>query len=168
MHSKERLLDTVQNPGHLRKRLSDKTVARKGWFLDIQCFKTEIKERVEIPKFRFGVNIGRSEPINAFGIMNVSLILSNCIPLHDFEYVYNYLMDAQVVSDSITGDHVLSAAYAHDLPHFGLEGALDGGHIAAYMNTLIEDEPEKYQTVFSQYIKKGIEANNISRRKYLI
>ncbi|GFQ03754.1 60S ribosomal protein l5 [Phtheirospermum japonicum] len=37
-----------------------------------------------------------------------------------------------------------------------------GGHVAAYMNTLIEDEPEKYQTVFSQYIKKGIEADNIS------
>ncbi|KAL3649240.1 60S ribosomal protein L5-B [Castilleja foliolosa] len=174
---------------------------------------------------------------------------------------------AQVVSASITGDHVLSAAYAHELPHFGLEvgltnyaaayctglllarrvlkklemadeyegnveatgedysvepgesrrpfralldvgllktttgnrvfgalkGALDGGldiphsekrfagfnkdskqldaevhrkyiyggHVAAYMNTLTEDEPEKYQSVFSQYIKKGIEADTI-------
>ncbi|GFP98725.1 60S ribosomal protein l5-1 [Phtheirospermum japonicum] len=114
---------------------------------------------------------------------------------------------AQVVSASITGDHVLSAAYAHELPHFGLEVGLTnyaaayctglllarrvlkklemadeyegnvedskqldaevhrkyiyGGHVAAYMNTLTEDEPEKYQTVFSQYIKKGIEADNI-------
>ncbi|CAA0809815.1 60S ribosomal protein L5-2, partial [Striga hermonthica] len=174
---------------------------------------------------------------------------------------------AQVVSASITGDHVLSAAYAHELPYFGLEvgltnyaaayctglllarrvlkklemdqeyegnveatgedysvepaesrrpfralldvgllrtttgnrvfgalkGALDGGldiphsdkrfagfnkdnkqldpevhrkyiyggHVAAYMNTLMEDEPEKYQSVFSQYIKKGVEADNI-------
>ncbi|KAL3616271.1 60S ribosomal protein L5-B [Castilleja foliolosa] len=174
---------------------------------------------------------------------------------------------AQVVSASITGDHVLSAAYAHELPHFGLKvgltnyaaayctglllarrvlkklemadeyegnveatgedysvepgesrrpfralldvgllktttgnrvfgalkGALDGGldiphsekrfagfnkdskqldaevhrkyiyggHVAAYMNTLTEDEPEKYQSVFSQYIKKGIEADTI-------
>ncbi|CAA0820661.1 60S ribosomal protein L5-2 [Striga hermonthica] len=174
---------------------------------------------------------------------------------------------AQIVSASITGDHVLSAAYAHELPHYGLEvgltnysaayctglllarrvlkklemdqeyegnveatgedysvepaetrrpfralldvgllrtttgnrvfgalkGALDGGldiphsdkrfagfnkdnkqldpevhrkyiyggHVAAYMNTLMEDEPEKYQSVFSQYIKKGVEADNI-------
>ncbi|CAA0818184.1 60S ribosomal protein L5-2, partial [Striga hermonthica] len=31
---------------------------------------------------------------------------------------------AQVVSASITGDHVLSAAYAHELPYFGLEVGL--------------------------------------------
>ncbi|KAF9590939.1 hypothetical protein IFM89_000484 [Coptis chinensis] len=36
-----------------------------------------------------------------------------------------------------------------------------GGHVAAYMMTLIEDEPEKYQTHFSEYIKKGIEADGI-------
>ncbi|KAI4304145.1 hypothetical protein MLD38_039696 [Melastoma candidum] len=36
-----------------------------------------------------------------------------------------------------------------------------GGHVAAYMNTLIEDEPEKYQSHFSDYIKRGIEADNI-------
>ncbi|GER57331.1 60S ribosomal protein L5 [Striga asiatica] len=172
-----------------------------------------------------------------------------------------------IVSASITGDHVLSAAYAHELPRYGLEvgltnysaayctglllarrvlkklemdqeyegnveatgedysvepaesrrpfralldvgllrtttgnrvfgalkGALDGGldiphsdkrfagfnkdnkqldpevhrkyiyggHVAAYMNTLMEDEPEKYQSVFSQYIKKGVEADAI-------
>ncbi|XP_058749327.1 large ribosomal subunit protein uL18-like isoform X2 [Vicia villosa] len=35
------------------------------------------------------------------------------------------------------------------------------GHVTAYMKTLIEDEPEKYQTHFSQYIKKGIEADEI-------
>ncbi|XP_031114346.1 60S ribosomal protein L5-like [Ipomoea triloba] len=36
-----------------------------------------------------------------------------------------------------------------------------GGHVAAYMNSLNEDEPEKYQTHFSEYIKKGIDADNI-------
>ncbi|CAM8987920.1 unnamed protein product [Rhodiola kirilowii] len=36
-----------------------------------------------------------------------------------------------------------------------------GGHVAAYMKTLLEDEPEKYQTHFSEYVKKGIEADNI-------
>ncbi|KAL5722650.1 60S ribosomal protein L5-B [Ranunculus cassubicifolius] len=36
-----------------------------------------------------------------------------------------------------------------------------GGHVAQYMKTLIEDEPEKYQTHFSDYIKKGIEAEGI-------
>lgn len=174
---------------------------------------------------------------------------------------------AQVVSASIAGDHVLAAAYSHELPHYGLDvgltnyaaayctglllarrvlkmlemddeyegnveatgedysvepaetrrpfralldvglirtttgnrvfgalkGALDGGldiphsdkrfagfskdnkqldaevhrkyiyggHIADYMRTLMEDEPEKYQSHFSLYIKKGIEADNI-------
>ncbi|KAK9146158.1 hypothetical protein Sjap_006061 [Stephania japonica] len=34
-----------------------------------------------------------------------------------------------------------------------------GGHVAAYMQTLNEDEPEKYQSQFSDYIKKGIEAD---------
>ncbi|KAK4419758.1 60S ribosomal protein L5 [Sesamum alatum] len=173
----------------------------------------------------------------------------------------------QIVSASIAGDHVLAAAYAHELPHYGLEvgltnysaayctglllsrrvlkklemdeeyegnveatgedysvepaesrrpfralldvgliktttgnrvfgalkGALDGGldiphsdkrfagfnkdskqldaevhrkyiyggHIASYMRTLMEDEPEKYQSHFSEYIKRGIEADNI-------
>ncbi|XP_050896820.1 60S ribosomal protein L5 [Lathyrus oleraceus] len=36
-----------------------------------------------------------------------------------------------------------------------------GGHVSAYMKTLIEDEPEKYQTHFSEYIKKGIEADEL-------
>ncbi|XP_058726585.1 large ribosomal subunit protein uL18-like [Vicia villosa] len=35
------------------------------------------------------------------------------------------------------------------------------GHVNAYMKTLIEDELEKYQTHFSLYIKKGIEADGI-------
>ncbi|KAI3461773.1 hypothetical protein Pfo_018436 [Paulownia fortunei] len=174
---------------------------------------------------------------------------------------------AQIVSASIAGDHVLAAAYAHELPHYGLKagltnysaayctglllarrvlkklemdeeyegnveatgedysvepaesrrpfralldvgllktttgnrvfgalkGALDGGldiphsdkrfagfnkdnkqldpevhrkyiyggHVAAYMNTLMEDEPEKYQSHFSEYIKKGVEPDDI-------
>lgn len=29
------------------------------------------------------------------------------------------------------------------------------------LQTLIEDEPEKYQTHFSEYIKRGIDAENI-------
>ncbi|KAK4407576.1 60S ribosomal protein L5 [Sesamum angolense] len=146
-----------------------------------------------------------------------------------------------ILSASIAGDHVLAAAYAHELPRYGLEvgltnysaaemdeeyegnveatgedysvepaesrrpfralldvglvktGALDGGldiphsdkrftgfnkdsnqldaqvhrkyiyggHIASYMRTLMEDEPEKYQSHFSKYIKRGIEADNI-------
>ncbi|VFR01996.1 unnamed protein product [Cuscuta campestris] len=36
-----------------------------------------------------------------------------------------------------------------------------GGHVAAYMKTLMEDEPEKYQSIFSLYIKKGINADNL-------
>ncbi|XP_038714734.1 60S ribosomal protein L5-like [Tripterygium wilfordii] len=36
-----------------------------------------------------------------------------------------------------------------------------GGHVAAYMRTLMEDEPDKYQSHFSEYIKKGIEADNL-------
>ncbi|KAF5184340.1 60S ribosomal protein L5 [Thalictrum thalictroides] len=36
-----------------------------------------------------------------------------------------------------------------------------GGHVAAYMKTLMEDEPEKYQTHFCEYIKKGIEPEGI-------
>jgi len=36
-----------------------------------------------------------------------------------------------------------------------------GGHIASYMKTLTEDEPEKYQTHFSEYIKRGIDADDM-------
>ncbi|XP_058101894.1 large ribosomal subunit protein uL18-like isoform X2 [Magnolia sinica] len=36
-----------------------------------------------------------------------------------------------------------------------------GSHVAAYMRTLMEDEPEKYQSHFSEYIKRGIEPNGI-------
>ncbi|KAL2470820.1 60S ribosomal protein L5-2 [Abeliophyllum distichum] len=174
---------------------------------------------------------------------------------------------AQIVSASIAGDMVLAAAYAHELPHYGLEvgltnyaaayctglllarrvlktlemdeeyegnveatgedfsvepaesrrpfralldvglirtttgnrvfgalkGALDGGldiphsdkrfagfnkeskqldpevhrkyiyggHVAAYMRTLMEDEPEKYQTHFSEYIKREIDEDGL-------
>ncbi|KAK7292764.1 hypothetical protein RJT34_15617 [Clitoria ternatea] len=36
-----------------------------------------------------------------------------------------------------------------------------GGHVAAYMKTLAEDEPEKYQSHFSEYIKRGIEPDSL-------
>ncbi|KAL1162808.1 hypothetical protein V6Z11_A07G228000 [Gossypium hirsutum] len=36
-----------------------------------------------------------------------------------------------------------------------------GGHVAAYMKNLMEDEPEKYQSHFSEYIKRGIEPGSI-------
>ncbi|EOA29617.1 hypothetical protein CARUB_v10014269mg [Capsella rubella] len=36
-----------------------------------------------------------------------------------------------------------------------------GGHVSNYMKMLAEDEPEKLQTHFSGYIKKGVEAEGI-------
>ncbi|KAJ4955949.1 hypothetical protein NE237_012732 [Protea cynaroides] len=36
-----------------------------------------------------------------------------------------------------------------------------GGHVTSYMNQLMEDEPEKYQAHFSEYIKRGIEPDNV-------
>ncbi|KAJ4804815.1 60S ribosomal protein L5 [Rhynchospora pubera] len=36
-----------------------------------------------------------------------------------------------------------------------------GGHVANYMRQLEEDEPEKYQTHFSEYIKKSIDADSM-------
>eukprot|EP00252_Welwitschia_mirabilis_P013864 TRINITY_DN3063_c0_g1_i2.p1 TRINITY_DN3063_c0_g1~~TRINITY_DN3063_c0_g1_i2.p1 ORF type:complete len:224 (+),score=57.84 TRINITY_DN3063_c0_g1_i2:481-1152(+) len=36
-----------------------------------------------------------------------------------------------------------------------------GGHVADYMKLLREDEPEKYQSQFSEYIKKGIEPESL-------
>ncbi|EEF37766.1 ribosomal protein L5, putative [Ricinus communis] len=36
-----------------------------------------------------------------------------------------------------------------------------GGHVAAYMRMLLEDEPEKYQSHFSEYIKKGVDPDNM-------
>ncbi|CAL5443953.1 unnamed protein product [Camellia sinensis] len=36
-----------------------------------------------------------------------------------------------------------------------------GGHVAAYMKILMEDEQEKYQSHFVEYIKRGIEPDGI-------
>ncbi|KAJ3687998.1 hypothetical protein LUZ61_017162 [Rhynchospora tenuis] len=36
-----------------------------------------------------------------------------------------------------------------------------GEHVANYMRQMEEDEPEKYQTHFSEYIKKGIDADSM-------
>ncbi|XP_044497920.1 60S ribosomal protein L5 [Mangifera indica] len=36
-----------------------------------------------------------------------------------------------------------------------------GGHVASYMRALMEDEPEKYQSHFSEYIKRGIDADGM-------
>ncbi|KAJ4967754.1 hypothetical protein NE237_014455 [Protea cynaroides] len=38
-----------------------------------------------------------------------------------------------------------------------------GGHVAAYMRQLMEDEPEKYQTHFSEYVKREIDPDNIEK-----
>ncbi|KAJ6791930.1 60S ribosomal protein L5-like [Iris pallida] len=36
-----------------------------------------------------------------------------------------------------------------------------GGHVASYMRSMMEDEPEKYQAHFSEYIKRGIDPDSI-------
>jgi len=36
-----------------------------------------------------------------------------------------------------------------------------GGHVADYMKSLGDEEPEKFQTHFSEYIKKGISADDM-------
>ncbi|CAH2054622.1 unnamed protein product, partial [Thlaspi arvense] len=36
-----------------------------------------------------------------------------------------------------------------------------GGHVVDYMRLLMEDEAEKYQTHFSDYLKKGLEPDNM-------
>ncbi|KAM7280831.1 hypothetical protein ACFE04_007965 [Oxalis oulophora] len=36
-----------------------------------------------------------------------------------------------------------------------------GGHVAAYMKTLQEDEPEKYQSQFSEFIKRNVEPDSL-------
>ncbi|CAA7023694.1 unnamed protein product [Microthlaspi erraticum] len=36
-----------------------------------------------------------------------------------------------------------------------------GGHVSNYMKLLTEDEPEKFNTHFSQYVKSGVDAENI-------
>ena len=36
-----------------------------------------------------------------------------------------------------------------------------GGHVSNYMKMLNEDEPEKFQTHFSQYLKKGVDAETM-------
>ncbi|KAF5941413.1 hypothetical protein HYC85_019055 [Camellia sinensis] len=36
-----------------------------------------------------------------------------------------------------------------------------GGHVATYMKILMEDEAEKYQSHFAEYIKRGIEPDGI-------
>ncbi|XP_045791830.1 60S ribosomal protein L5-like [Trifolium pratense] len=33
-----------------------------------------------------------------------------------------------------------------------------GGHVSSYMKVLMEDEPEKYKSHFSEYIKHGIDS----------
>lgn len=36
-----------------------------------------------------------------------------------------------------------------------------GGHVAEFMETLEEEEPEKYETQFAKYIEKGISADEL-------
>jgi len=36
-----------------------------------------------------------------------------------------------------------------------------GGHVADYMRTLSEENPEKYKKLFSQYVKRGISADDL-------
>ncbi len=39
---------------------------------------------------------------------------------------------------------------------------LFGGHVAQYMKTLQEEDPERYQKQFSQYIKNGLKADDLA------
>ncbi|KAL5062374.1 hypothetical protein RYX36_024111 [Vicia faba] len=74
---------------------------------------------------------------------------------------------AQIVSASIAGDIVLAAAYAHELPHYGLEVGLTN-YAAAYCTGLLLarrvlktlEMDEEYEGNV-EYIKKGIEADGL-------
>jgi len=43
-------------------------------------------------------------------------------------------------------------------------GFLFGEHVSEYMSSLQEEDPEKYQVVFSQYVKHGIDAENLEEK----
>jgi len=43
-------------------------------------------------------------------------------------------------------------------------GFIFGEHVGEYMSSLQEEDPEKYQTVFSQYVKAGIDADNLEEK----
>ncbi|KAL0389202.1 UNVERIFIED_CONTAM: 60S ribosomal protein L5 [Sesamum calycinum] len=86
---------------------------------------------------------------------------------------FRALLDVGLVKTT-TGNRVFGAlkgaSYGGlDIPHsdkrftgFNKDSKqLDAEVHRKYMETLMEDEPEKYQSHFSEYIKRGIEADNI-------
>ncbi|KAI3994843.1 hypothetical protein MKX01_037394, partial [Papaver californicum] len=39
-----------------------------------------------------------------------------------------------------------------------------GGHVGTYMRSLMEDQPEKFQTHFSEYDKRNIDADYLDKK----
>ncbi|GFP82601.1 60S ribosomal protein l5, partial [Phtheirospermum japonicum] len=56
------------------------------------------------------------------------------------------------------------AGFSKDSKQLDAEGHrkyIYGGHVASNMTGFMEDEPEKYQSLFSLYLKKGLESENL-------
>ncbi|KAL5074200.1 hypothetical protein RYX36_013184, partial [Vicia faba] len=71
---------------------------------------------------------------------------------------------AQIVSASIAGDIVLAAAYAHELPHYGLEVGLTNYAAAYCTGLLLARRVLKTLEMDEEYegnVEKGIEADGI-------
>ncbi|CAM6033094.1 unnamed protein product [Sphagnum compactum] len=92
---------------------------------------------------------------------------------------------AQITYATRAGDIVLMAAYANELPCYGLKAYCTGlllacrhlkkfeldedypgnetvWSIKTVLQLLRDDEPEKYQAHFSGLVKEGLEANNLA------
>lgn len=68
-------------------------------------------------------------------------------------------LDADVHRKYIYGGHV--ADYMRVCMSLFIVIWNEVNHLNEWMQTLTEDEPEKYQTHFSEYIKAGVEADSI-------
>ncbi|GMY32811.1 60S ribosomal protein L5 [Fagus crenata] len=73
---------------------------------------------------------------------------------------FRALLDVGLIKTT-TGNRVFGALKDKNLNADVHRKYIYGGHVAAYMRTLTEDEPEKYQSHFSEYIKKGVDADSI-------
>ncbi|KAF3780958.1 50S ribosomal protein L18 [Nymphaea thermarum] len=138
----------------------------------------------ELP--RYGLEVGLTNYAAAYC---TGLLLARRATGEDFSVEpadsrrpFRALLDVGLVRTT-TGNHVFGALKGAldgglDIPHSDKRFAgfskeqkhLDaevhrkyifGGHVAAYMKTLMEDEPEKYQSQFSEYVKKEIEPDAI-------
>ncbi|XP_020207055.2 60S ribosomal protein L5-like, partial [Cajanus cajan] len=116
------------------------------------------KNKYNTPKYRFIVRFTNKDIIAQ--IVSASIAGDIVLAVAYAHELPRYSLEVGLTNYAAGSLFMRFAGFDKDKKELGPEvhrKYIFGGHVASYMKTLMEDEPEKYQSHFNEYISEYLE-----------